>query len=149
MIKNESNAIITIPDGMPIAHSLLVISLSLSPVFGNFGVVVLVGDEVAKHVAPVIVLVSNVTAPVCAKALPFKVAPVSKVTDVSAKILPMRLVVVPRVAELPTLHHTLHGSLPVTDEPVDVVSDDAALKIQTPDPERVKFPVSKKLPAEQ
>ena len=95
------------------------------------------------------ILVSNVTAPVCAIARPFKVAPPFKVMDSSARIFPLNAVVVPRVAELPTLHHTLQGSPPVTDEFVDVTSVDADLKIQTPDPVRFRFPVSKKLPSEQ
>jgi len=94
------------------------------------------------------VLVSNVTAPVCARALPFKLAPLFKVMDVSARIFPMNSVVVPRVAELATLHHTLHGSPPVTDEPGDVMSVAADLKIQTPDPLSVRFSVSVKASAQ-
>ena len=65
-------------------------------------------------------------------------------------IFPINDVVVSRVAALPILHHTLHGSPPVTDEPGEVISVDTVLKIQTPDvPVRVKFLVSKKLPSEQ
>jgi hypothetical protein len=101
------------------------------------------------QVGPEMVLASNVTSPVCARARPFNVAPLRSQTDVSAKIFPINEVVVSRVAELPTLHHTLQGSPPVTDEPVDVVSPDTVLKIQTPDPVRFKFLVSKKLPEEQ
>lgn len=62
----------------------------------------------------------------------------------------MKLVFVSRVAELPALHHTLHGSLPVTDEPGDVMIVDGDMKIQTPDdPERVRFPVSANEPRVQ
>jgi hypothetical protein len=61
----------------------------------------------------------------------------------------MNEVVVSRVAELPILHHTLQGSPPVTDEPGDVMSVDTVLKIQTPDPVRVRFPLSEKLLVEQ
>ena len=68
---------------------------------------------------------------------------------VSARIFPMNAVVVSRVADETTLHHTLHGSPPVTDEPGDVMSVDADLKIQTPDPVRVRFPVSVKEPRAQ
>ena len=93
---------------------------------------------------PVMVLESNVTAPVCARARPVKVAPVCRAMDVSARIFPMNVEFVPRVAELPTLHHTLHGSPPVTDEPDDVMTVSADLKIQTPDPLRVRFPDSAK-----
>jgi hypothetical protein len=124
------------------------------------GVLVLVGLGVLVRVAvavggaaaqtgPVKVLVSNVTAPVCARALPSRLAPVFREMDVSARIFPMKLVFVPRVAELTTLHHTLHGSPPVTDEPADVMSVDADLKIQTPDPLRVRFPESVKAPVAQ
>jgi hypothetical protein len=69
--------------------------------------------------------------------------------SVSARILPMNAVVVSRVAELPTLHHTLQGSPPVIEEPGDVMRVDTVLKIQTPDPVRVKFPVNEKLLVEQ
>ena len=106
-------------------------------------------DEAAEHVGPEMALLSIVTSPVCAKARPFKLAPVRIQTDVSARIFPMNEVVVSRVALLPTLHHTLQGSPPVTDEPDDEVSPDTVLKIQTPDPVRAKFLVNKKLPAEQ
>jgi hypothetical protein len=60
----------------------------------------------------------------------------------------MNEVVVSRVAELTTLHHTLHGSPPVTDEPGDVMRVAADLKIQTPEPLRARFPVSRKASAQ-
>jgi len=101
-----------------------------------------------EHAPALIVLSSSVTAPVCAKARPFNVAPVFNAIDVLARIFPMNEVVVPRVPDETSLHHTLHGSPPVTDEPDDVVSVDADLKIQTPDPLRVRFPVSKKASAQ-
>ena len=69
--------------------------------------------------------------------------------SVSAKIFPMNEVVVSSVAELPTLHHTLQGSPPVTDEPGDVIRVDTVLKIQTPDPVRFRFPDNVKLLVEQ
>ena len=53
------------------------------------------------------------------------------------------------VAELGTSHHTLQGSLPVTDEPGDVMSVDADLKIHTPEPLRIRFPLSPKDPRAQ
>jgi len=53
------------------------------------------------------VLVSSVTAPLAAKALPQPiVAPVFRVMLVSARIFPRNEVVVPRVAELPTSQYT-------------------------------------------
>jgi hypothetical protein len=103
-----------------------------------------VGRAAAQTTGPT-VFESIVTAPVCARARPFKVAPVFRVMDVSARIFPINTVSVPRVAELTTLHHTLHGSPPVTVEPGDVMRIvDPDLKIQTPDPVRVRFPVSAK-----
>jgi hypothetical protein len=97
------------------------------------------------------VLAFNVTVPAaCAKTRPFKIAPAFRaVVPLSAKILPINDVVVPRVAELPIRHHTLQGSPPVTDEPDDVISVDTVLKIQTPEPVRVRFPLSVKLLVEQ
>src|SRR5680860_155681 len=159
MIKTDSN--VTIPVEIPIVHRLLWVSLGANPVLGSVGVGVTtsgvgvttsgvgVTTSGTVQVGPVIVLASNVTAPVCTKARPFKVAPVFNAIDVSARIFPIKLVVVSRVAELPILHHTLHGSPPVTDEPGDVISVDAVLKIQTPDPVRVKSPVNEKLLVEQ
>lgn len=73
--------------------------------------------------------VSKVTAPVCANARPFRVALVFIVTLVRAKMFPRNDVDVPRVAELPTLHHTLQGSPPVIDELEDVMSVDTVLKM--------------------
>jgi hypothetical protein len=68
--------------------------------------------------------------------------------DVSAKILPINEVVVSRVAELSTRHHTLHGSPPVTDEAGDVMSVDLDQKIQTPDPLSARVLVSIKASAQ-
>src|ERR1017187_8318806 len=80
---------------------------------------------------PPMTLLSNVTAPFLAKALPQPmVAPVFRVMLLSARIFPRNAVVVPRVAELPTCQN-MFGSvlgLPVrllikiTDELLAVVS---------------------------
>ena len=96
------------------------------PVFGSFGTTVadellprtdglllgtgglLLEDAAVRHADPVIVLLSNVTAPVCAKARPFKLAPVPKLIEVRARMLPINDVFVPRLAELATFHQTLH-----------------------------------------
>lgn len=106
---------------------------------------------VEEHVGPLMVLESNVTVPAdSAKNRPFKVAPVFiAFTPFCDITVPINEVVVSRVVELPILHHTLQGSPPVTDEPGDVMSVETVLKIQTPEPERFKFPVRRKLPAEQ
>ena len=73
-------------------------------------------------------LVSSVTAPFRARALPSKiVAPVVMVMLVSARICPSNAVPVPSVAELPTCQNTSHpGIAPplivTTDELLAVVS---------------------------
>ncbi len=66
-------------------------------------------------------------------------------------IVPTKVVVVPRVAELPTFQKTLHGSAPsisatLAPVPDPVISVESAWKIQTelgsPAPSRVTVPVS-------
>ena len=96
----------------------------------------------------VTILVSKVTAPFCASALPFSVAPVVTVTDVSAKMLPLNVELVPRVAELPTCQKMLRDCAPParTIELLgSVVSPEAIWKIQTafasPPPSSVRVPV--------
>jgi len=97
------------------------------------------------------VLSSNVSVPAaCTKIRPFNVAPVfMALTPFNAKTFPSNEVVVSSVTELPILHHRLQGSPPVTDEPGDVISVETVLKIQTPDPVSVRFPLSEKLLVEQ
>jgi len=76
---------------------------------------VAVGVEVGVGVTPlahgdrVIVLVSNVTAPLRAYRLPLDTAPVVKEMEVSARMFPIKLVFVPTVAELPTCQKILHA----------------------------------------
>jgi hypothetical protein len=53
------------------------------------------------------VLLINVTAPVRASALPFKVPPVFNEMDAWAMMVPAKVVLVPRVAELPICQKTL------------------------------------------
>lgn len=75
-------------------------------------------DEVEERAAPpvvpaaqvdlAIVFESMVTAPLRANTRPSTVAPVLRVIDVSAKIFPTKVVLVPRVAELPTCQKTFH-----------------------------------------
>ena len=130
--------------------------LVMVPVLVVVGVVVVVfvcvvvGVVVAgiAQIGPVMVLVSNVTAPVCARARPFKLAPCCRPMDVSARIFPINEVLVPRVAELTTRHHTLHGSPPTTLAVPEVMRVDADLKIQTPDPLRVSVPDNAKASAQ-
>jgi hypothetical protein len=58
------------------------------------------------------VLVSSVTAPVRAKALPLSATPVVSVTDAWAMIVPLKIEFVPRVAELPTCQKILAACAP-------------------------------------
>ena len=70
-------------------------------------------------------LVSSVTAPFLASALPMMFAPVFKVMLDRAIRLPMNDVVVPSVAELPICQATPHGFPPLiitTDDPLAVVN---------------------------
>ena len=90
-----------------------------------------------------------VTWPVSAIARPPSVAALFMLISAWAKILPLNEVVVSSVAELPILHHTLHGVPPVIDEPGDVIRVETVLKIQTPDPVRFRLPVREKLLLEQ
>jgi hypothetical protein len=69
-------------------------------------------------------LLSIVTAPSRAKALPDTLAPVVRVMLAAARISPKNAVPVPIVAELPTCQNTLkvaEGLITITDEPVAVV----------------------------
>ena len=94
-------------------------------------------------------LVSKVPPPVRANALPSRVAPVVAVTDASAIMVPVKVVFVPRVAELPTCQVTFWAWAPLIRMtlllPAAVVSVDTTWKIQTalgsPLPSRVRFPV--------
>ena len=82
----------------------------------------------------VIVLVSNVTGPYRAKALPSSVAPVASVIDVRASMFPLKTEVVPRTAELPTCQKTLAAWTPrlrMTWRPDVVVRVDAIWKMKT------------------
>jgi len=79
-------------------------------------------------------LVSRVTAPLRARARPFRVAPVVSEIDVSARTLPANALAGPSVAELPTCQNTLHACAPPVSstrlaEPT--VSVDPAWKMNT------------------
>ena len=95
------------------------------------------------------VLLANVTAPVRANALPFSAAPVVTVTDAWAMIVPLKVVLVPRVAELPTCQKTLEATAPPMSAtallPAAVVSVLPIWKMKTafgsPLPLRVTVPV--------
>ena len=71
------------------------------------GIMVVVGPPGAASVQRVTVLLSSVTAPLRAKTRPLVVAAVVSVMLESARILPAKLLPVPKVAELPTCQNTL------------------------------------------
>ena len=73
-----------------------------------------------------IVLVSIITAPVCARARPLSMdAPVSRVMLAYARILPSKAVAVPRVAELPTCQNRPSSEPPL--EPGLMIFTEAGL----------------------
>ena len=88
--------------GVAVANSGVAVGVAVA----GSGVTVGVGVAVAHTVAET-VFVSSVTAPFRARALPDTLAPVFMVMLVSARIFPTNVVVVPRVAELPTCQNTL------------------------------------------
>ena len=94
-------------------------------------------------------LVSSVTAPFRARALPCTLAAVFSVMLVSATMLPRNAVPVPRVAELPVCQKTLQLDAPLssrTDEALAVVSVLPILKMnrapELPWALRVSVPVN-------
>jgi hypothetical protein len=116
-----------------------------------------VGDalEVTTSTGRVIVFASSVTAPLRARARPFRVTPVVRVMDEKARIVPWKCEPVPSVAELPTTKNTLAACAPlirVTWLPDAVVSVDGALKMKTalelPRPSSVRVPVRPNDPPE-
>jgi hypothetical protein len=97
------------------------------------------------------VSVSNVTAPLRARARPCTVTPVVTVMEVRARMLPAKTEPVPRVAELPICQNTLHACAPLisfTVLPEAVISVESVWKMKTelgsPAPLRVSCPVSPK-----
>lgn len=76
------------------------------------GVGVAVGVDVEQS-GLVITLLSSVTAPARASTRPWTVAPVFSVAEVCARIVPMKLVVLSRVADDPTCQYTLHALPPL------------------------------------
>jgi hypothetical protein len=113
---------------------------------------VVVVPDVAEHVGVVIVPVSMVTAPVWARTRPLTDAPVVRVTDVKARIVPANWLFVPRVAELVTCQNTLHADAPFSSTtllPAAVVSAELTWMMKTepasPAPLSVSVPVRARL----
>jgi len=88
----------------------------------------------AAHVVLAVTPESTVTAPFRANMRPSTFAPVLSVTDVKAKIFPLKIELVPRVAELVTCHRTLQGWAPLmrtTELLLAVMSVEEDCRIQT------------------
>lgn len=105
-----------------------------------------------EHAGTVIRLESRVTAPVRASTRPLTAAPVSRVTEVCASIVPAKELVEPRVAELVTCQNTLQADAPfsrTTELPGAVVRALGTWKMNTafesPPPFKVRVPVIPKL----
>ncbi len=123
-------------------------------VVGGGPVVVVVGGGVVVEVGGmtqfgrVMTLVSRLTWPLRASTRPFTVVPVCTDIEVNAMIVPTKVVLVPKVAELPTCQNTLHGEAPLIRATVlldAVINVDPAWKIHTalgsPCASRVTVPV--------
>lgn len=97
----------------PVAASTEVYATPSWPTFTG-QVTVSVGGVGPDTGAPgfTIVFESMVTAPVRAKALPISAAPVVMVMDACARMVPLKMEVVPRVAELPTCQKILAACAP-------------------------------------
>lgn len=112
------------------------------------GVVVDVGGGVTQ-LGRVMTLLSRLTCPLRASTRPFTVVPVCTEMEVNAMMVPTKVVLVPRVAELPTCQNTLHGEAPLiraTVLPDAVINVDPAWKMKTalgsPCASKVTVPVS-------
>lgn len=97
-----------------VAVGAVVVFVAVVAVVVFVAAVVVVVDpaEETKQVGTVMVLASSVTAPLRASTRPRRVAPVSRVAEVSARIVPAKLLDVPSVAELPTCQNTLQAWAP-------------------------------------
>jgi hypothetical protein len=118
------------------------------------GAVVEVVPVVVVVVVPqelVMVLVSMVTCPFRASSRPFTTAPVVAAMSVKARMVPTKVEVVPRVAELPTCQNTLQGETPTSTTllALAVMSVLAIWKIKTSSasPWSVSVPVIPNVPA--
>ncbi len=65
--------------------------------------------EAAVQVGTEITFASRVTAPFLASTLPLTFASVNKLAEVRARIVPSKVELVPKTAELPTCQKTLHA----------------------------------------
>jgi hypothetical protein len=128
----------------------VVVGVDVGPptVGAGAGVTVTVGPDTAaalQAVGAVILLLIRVTAPVCARARPAMLALSLRVMEARAMMVPTKVVVVSRVAELPTCQNTFHAWAPLislTVAPGAVTSVLPIWKMKTPSPLRMSVPVS-------
>src|SRR3984893_15295224 len=109
------------------------------------------GGHLPPEQAPIL-LVSNVTAPVRAYSPQFDDTPVVAVMEISARMLPMKLVPVPKVAELPTCQKTLAAMAPSISNTCELLAVVRVLpiwKMKRPLPLRVRFPIKRAEEAKQ
>lgn len=115
-------------------------------VFGRPGVEAVV---MGVQAGPLVMVLWSRVAAACDNTRPFKLAPVCIATLVPERTLPTMVLLAPKILPAETnRHQTLHESPPVTDDPAAVVKVAADLKIQTPDPLKVKLPVIEKASAQ-
>ena len=111
IIKNKRSATIPTNVGILTANSRAILFWGAKPVFGSFGAVVAAG---IVQVGTVIVLACKVTAAFCANTLPLSVAPVARLMDVRAMIVPTKVEFEPsEEAELGAVQKTLHACAPL------------------------------------
>jgi len=142
--------VVTVVVGIIVVVVMGIVEVAVVPII----VVDVVGTTVVvvidvPHVAKPTWLVSNVTAPFLARALPMIFVPVVTVMLVRARMFPLNMVLVPKVADFPICQKTLQGLPPlvmITDDALAVVSVLAIWKIQTalglPCAFKVNFPVN-------
>src|SRR5487761_2640727 len=142
-VVTSSSGLLKVTVSVETPPALMVAGLKALPSVGGM---VGLGGAARLHSEPA--LLSIVTAPVRAKALPFALALVFKVMLSCARILPANVVPVPRVAELPICQNTLQLwplLITPTVELLAVVSVLPILKIKTasgsPWASRVRVPV--------
>ncbi len=109
----DADVVVVDADVVVVVGDVVVVVGDVVVVVGD--VVVVVGDVVvvaAVHVGVVMVLSSRLTWPFRANTRPSTVVPVCTDAEVKAKMLPTKVELVPRVAELPTCQNTLQASAP-------------------------------------
>jgi hypothetical protein len=109
---DDTGVVVAVVLDVVVVVAFAVVVVALAVVVVAVAVVVVVVAVTARQVGEVIVLSSSVTAPLRAKARPWRVAPVFIVIDASASMLPTKADVVPMVAEEPTCQYTLQAWTP-------------------------------------